>query len=265
VGTAFQPSTDVNGSPPTTTATIGGLTNGTTYTFTVTATNAVGTGPPSAASNPVTPKTSSQITIDQTIYRDAHGTVTTPAFNTTGPTEVLVAFVASDGPASGGQTVTVSGVGLSWSLARRTNTQAGTAEIWSATATNKLSGATVTSTQGKAGYDQSLTVLAFKGASGVGNAGGASAATGAQAVSVTTSRASSWVFGVGNDWDNPIGRTLGPNQVLEHQWVDTGVGDTYWVQAMSGQTAIAGTAVQLNDTVPTGDRWNYAAIEVLAS
>jgi titin len=45
--------TIVDGS--TTTTTIYGLTNGTTYTFTVVATNAAGDSPPSAASNPVTP------------------------------------------------------------------------------------------------------------------------------------------------------------------------------------------------------------------
>ena len=38
-----------------TSITVGGLTNGTAYTFTVTAANTIGTGPPSASSNAVTP------------------------------------------------------------------------------------------------------------------------------------------------------------------------------------------------------------------
>jgi hypothetical protein len=54
-GSAAQPATVVSGSPPVTTAVVSGLTNGTTYTFTVSATNAIGTGPPSAPSNQTTP------------------------------------------------------------------------------------------------------------------------------------------------------------------------------------------------------------------
>ena len=50
-----QPVTTVTGTPPETSATISGLTNGTTYTFRVTATNAIGTGPASLPSNAVTP------------------------------------------------------------------------------------------------------------------------------------------------------------------------------------------------------------------
>jgi hypothetical protein len=57
VGTAAQPATTITGSPPANTATITGLTNGTAYTFTVSATNAIGTGPVSQASNAVTPST----------------------------------------------------------------------------------------------------------------------------------------------------------------------------------------------------------------
>lgn len=52
--TALQ-STVVSGSPAATSTVIAGLSNGTAYTFTVTATNAAGTGPESAASSAVSP------------------------------------------------------------------------------------------------------------------------------------------------------------------------------------------------------------------
>jgi hypothetical protein len=51
--TAQTPVQVIDGSA--TQATIAGLTNGTSYTFTVSATNSVGTGAPSAASNAITP------------------------------------------------------------------------------------------------------------------------------------------------------------------------------------------------------------------
>ena len=52
--TAGTPVT-VTGNPPVTTATVSGLTNGTAYQFSVTATNAIGTGPGSANSTQVVP------------------------------------------------------------------------------------------------------------------------------------------------------------------------------------------------------------------
>jgi Galactose oxidase-like, Early set domain/Fibronectin type III domain len=60
IGSNAQTPTEVTGSPPAATATVTGLVNNTTYTFTVTATNANGTSPPSLGSNAVTPGSSPQ-------------------------------------------------------------------------------------------------------------------------------------------------------------------------------------------------------------
>ena len=69
--------------------------------------------------------------------------------------------------------------------------------------------------------------------------------------------------GVGNDYDNAVGRTVGANQTLIHQYLSSS-GDTYWMQRQNAPTTSAGTAVTINDTAPTGDRYNLSICEVLA-
>jgi hypothetical protein len=202
-------------------------------------------------------------TVDKTVASDGAGTRTTPAFSTATSNELLLAFAASDGPSSGSQTLTVSGAGLAWTLVKRVNAQHGSSEIWRATATSVLTNATVTSTPAVAGFRQSLTVVSFRGASGVGASVTANAATGAPTVSLTTTKANALVYGVANDWDRAVARSVPTTQVMVHQSVDTVVGDTYWVQTWSGSVATAGTIVRLNDTAPTTDRWNFAAVEVV--
>jgi hypothetical protein len=201
---------------------------------------------------------------DVTVSVDGSGLMQTPKFSTTNP-NLLLAFVSYDGPSNGQQTATVSGAGLNWVLIERSNFQLGDAEIWAATSSDPLSSVTVMAQPGiGTSYHGSLTVIAFSNASGPGIVARTSAPSGAPDCPLPGIAAGNWVFAVGNDWDNAVSRTPVSGQVLVHQRVDTQVGDTYWVQS----TAAASTAyalVDVHDSSPTTDQWNYAAIEIVAT
>ncbi|MDN5795648.1 MAG: Ig-like domain-containing protein [Intrasporangium sp.] len=218
----------------------------------------------SNGTTPPPPPPEGVLALDQQASADGTGPVTA-TLSTGAAGDLLLAFVGGDGPGSGGETATVSGAGLKWSLVGRANNQPGTSEIWQATASGQLSDAAITSTLGHGGYGQSLTVVAFSGAAGVGTSAGDGARTGAPTVSLTTTADGAWVYGVGNDWDQALPRTAGDGQHLVHQWVDSRTGDTYWAQSQVEATATKGTTVTLDDPQPTGDRWNLMAVEVLPS
>ena len=196
---------------------------------------------------------------------DGVGAMTTPAFATSQNGELLVAFVSYDGPSSAPQTATVSGSGLTWTLVKRSNHQAGTAEIWMAYASDAPETVSVTSQPGVGKtYHGSLTVIAFTNASGPGIVNQASAPTGPPDIYLPGVSAGNWVFAVGNDWDKAIGRTPVSGQVLVHQRLDTQVGDTYWVQSTTAPST-ANALVDIHDSAPTTDQWNYAAVEIVAT
>ena len=113
-------------------------------------------------------------------------------------------------------------------MIQRGDLQNGVAEIWTARATTALVGARITAVQAFTGYDQSLTVIAFRGADGTGAGAIAGGLNSAPGVSLTTTRAGSLVYGVGSDWKGAVGRGLGANQTMVHQWVDTSANDTFW-------------------------------------
>lgn len=240
----------------------------TTYSYTVTSQDAYGnTSAPSTAA-PVTTPAAQTLAIDVQVVK--HGTnaatnIVSPSISTTGTNELLVAFISSDGPGGSGTSsfTSVTGGGLTWTLRKRVNTQAGTSEIWTAPAAAKLTNVMVTATR-SGNYRSSMVIVAFKGASlnTQGAVGGASASTGAPSATLVTTRANSWVWAVGNDWDNPIARTVGLNQTKVDEFM-TSTGDTLWVQRQSAVTPASGTVVTMNDTAPTGDRWNLALIEIL--
>ncbi len=221
----------------------------------------------------VTPK--SLLAIDKTVTKDntsSSKTIVTAAFTTSATNELLLAFVAADNSGSGTNTTVtgITGGSLTWTLVKRTNTQLGTAEVWRAFAPAVLTNATVTATL-SVSNPGSLTVVTFTGAStsgtggsgAIGATGTANSAKGAPSASLTTTVANSWVFGVGNDWDNATARTVPAGQTMVHQDVSTSNGDTYWVQSQTAATPVAGTVVTINDTAPTTDRYDLTIVEVL--
>lgn len=193
--------------------------------------------------------------------------ITSPTFTTSQNNELLLAFIASDGPGgSGTQRISsVTGGGLTWTLRKRVNAPGtGTSEIWQAVATNSLRNVSVKASRASGSYVGLITVASFTGANltHMGAVGGASASSGAASASLTTTRANSWVWGVGNDWDTAAARTLGVGQTKVSEVVNTSVGDTQWVQRQNTPTAQSNTTVLLNTTAPTRTQWNLATIEI---
>ena len=145
----------------------------------------------------------------------------------------------------------------------RANAQRGSAEVWWAKVVSPTANIVVTATQSSSGHDQSLTVVRFSGATGVGNAVQHNAIDEAPRVTLTTSRANSLVFGVANDSYSATARTLPAGQVMVHEWLDTRIADAFWVQTFAAPIEKAGSTVRLNVTAPIRSRWNFAAIEIV--
>jgi hypothetical protein len=267
------------GASATTTATTNsaGVATASTFTanstgggYTVTATVGVVATP---ANFSLTNNAAPPIAIDVTTSTDrstAGATIVSPSFTTKSTNELLLALVSTDGPNSGAS-VTVSGVtgaGLTWTLVQRTNAQAGTSEIWRAFAPTALGASTVTATLSQS-VAASITVMSFTGVNttgtggsgAIGAVGTGSAGSGGPTATLVTTKANSWVVGVGNDWDAATARTPGANQTVVHQYLAT-IGDTYWMQRVTSLSP-AGTPVTVNDTAPTADQYNLAICEIV--
>src|SRR2546426_9280582 len=100
------------------------------------------------------------------------------------------------------------------------------------------------------------------GSGAIGAIGSASSSSGAPTATLVTTRANSWIFGVGNDYDNAIARTPATGQSVVHEYL-TSVGDTYWVQKQNNAIPLSGTSVTISDTAPTTDRYNLSICEIL--
>ncbi len=175
--------------------------------------------------------------------------------------DLVVAFVAANGPKNARQTATVSGGGLTWYRVSRDNPVGSDTEVWVALPSGKLSDAAVTVTGGIKGYDEVLMAVAFKNAAGVGPESFVSAASGAPEATLTTPAKNAWVFAIGADWRKYQARSAGTGQLVISQ-VNAPGGATVWLQATGLVTAEAGTKVTINDKKPTNDPYDLLLVAI---
>ncbi|HEY3611827.1 MAG TPA: Ig-like domain-containing protein [Pseudonocardiaceae bacterium] len=205
-------------------------------------------------------------TLDTTVSADQQtpaSKFTSPAITTAGGNELLLAFVEADGPLNPTQTITsVTGGGLQWTLAGRTNATLGTSEVWRAFATAPLSAVTISATLNNRSFDGSITVSAFHGAgSTVGTVATNAATSGAPTVTLTPSTCGSLIWAAGHDWTNDTVPVAAGGQAIVHQFIDTNAGDSFWAQDTTTPTQ-PNTTVTIADSGPTTDRWGLAAVEI---
>lgn len=202
-----------------------------------------------------------QLQVD-TGERDRDGVVRSPKLTTARPGELLVAFVAANGPAKGGQAVTkVTGGGLTWTRVQRDRTARGTSEVWQAYASKKLGSTRVTARLAKHGYSVTLTVAAFTGARPtVGSAAHRAGARSAPRVSLTPQAPGSVVWAVGRVVGSRYRPVPAPGQDVVHRQTFRSPSTGYWTQRTTAATASA-TPVTLSDRA-TARTWGYTAVEI---
>jgi len=175
-----------------------------------------------------------------------------------GGSVTLVLLVASDGPTTGGQSVSsVTGCGLAWTPVKRANASLGVSEAWSANAPAGISSCAPRATLTKGGYQGTTALIAVRGGV-IGTSAAASARSGAARAPLTLP-AGSIAFGVGNDWDRATVRTLLPRQQSIRHYLSS-LDDAMWTQRLAG-TSNAGT-VTIGTSAPTNHQWNFVAVAV---
>ena len=121
----------------------------------------------------------------------------------------------------------------------------------------------MTATRGSGSYLGAITVVSFTGADLVadGASATASAGSGEPKATLTATRAGSMIWGVGNDWDRAVARTVGAGQTKVDEFLAS-VGDTIWVQRQDVATPFGGTMATRTDGADHGPG-NLATVEVL--
>jgi hypothetical protein len=189
--------------------------------------------------------------------------LTTASFSP--PAGSLLIALASFGPLSGTCTLSVSDSGShTWTLGKRQNaTGVPTSEVWWTYLASAPGSITVTATPTNGGAGQLLTVRVLTGCSPTqtGATGSTSGVT--PTVSVTTTQAGSWVYGVlGDNATAQAQLTANANTSVISWFQDTSEVETYSSFKGAASTSSPG-ATTFGFTTGNSDTYEIAAMEVL--
>jgi hypothetical protein len=195
------------------------------------------------------------------------GAFTSPRISTSGGGRLLLALVEADGPSAPTQTVRkVTGGGLTWTLAARSNATWGTTEVWQAYATTAVTSVRVTAQLAKGGFGGSITVAAFSGAAPtVGAVGTGAGISATAAATLRPTACGSLVWAAAHDWSRARNPVPAAGQTVEHKYLDRTIGDTYWVQRLTAPAGDAGVPVTVSAGLGSKDRWTVAAVEIVGA
>lgn len=191
------------------------------------------------------------------------GTVTSAALTTTSASVVLYAFVISD---SGTTPVhAVTGAGLTWtnrgSFVHSALSQ-GRLSVWTAIPTGTLSAQTVTATDSGTvpTADMALLVVAFNNADQttyLGATAGIDSVTAVKTLTITTTRANSWVWGLYYDTTANTAPTFAAGNTLQFDSADANDAGRRTFVSKTAVTGIVGSAVTINTTAPANSTMLY--------
>jgi len=183
--------------------------------------------------------------------------------------ELLVIFVKIR---NGSTTVSsISGGGLTWTLAKRQNTGGGSSEIWYAFSPTPQVPFTPTVTFSASTTSVEICGLSIigvdstgtNGSGAIGNTAGATSSSAAPTVNLTTSRAGSWVFACSNDPSAATNFVAGTSQSLIKSATDGTNSCSGGTLQQTSPTANLGTTITSNFTAPSANSCNIVAIEIL--
>jgi hypothetical protein len=264
LGGVAQTATTVTGAPPVTTTTVPNLTDGDSYTFTVTADNAIGSSPPSAASNAVVPTS----TITPAFVQQAsvhHGGSATASIALGSPTvlgdRLVVEVGVWDTASDTARSVTDSAGNVYTELTHFTAADHTELSVWSAPITAGGTAPTVTVTA-TGSADIGATALEYSGLSSAAGTGvvdvqahavGKTSAAGTVASAATTATTASGELVLGFYADSGFGDVLGAGAGFT---VRTDVSPTSDMEFLAeDQIAALGTAAKATFTTGASTTW----------